>query len=209
MDNTTKSTYWAVRTNGGISLLILFFFMGWGAQLQAQTGEIKTSKGLITFELYPDKAPRTVANFLRYVKEKKYDGGSFFRATTPENEANREYKIEVIQGGIADVKNAFAPIVLESTQQTGLKHLDGTLSMARAGVDTARDNFFICINAQPELNYGGKRQPDGMGFAAFGRVTNGMDIVRLIQQGAKQNQRIDPVVVIESIRIIQPSASGK
>jgi peptidyl-prolyl cis-trans isomerase A (cyclophilin A) len=104
--------------------------------------EIETTEGTILVELYPDKAPITVANFLKYVDTGLYTNGSFFRVTTQENEATREVKIEVIQGGKGEGKD-FDPIELETTQKTGILHEDGTLSMARSGPNTATNNFFI------------------------------------------------------------------
>ena len=91
-------------------------------------------------------------------------------------------------------------IALERTSDTGLRHTDGTLSMARAGPDTAQSQFFVCIGEQPALDFGGHRNPDGQGFAAFGRVTEGMDIVRQIQGGALEGQRLVEPIRIESIR---------
>lgn len=151
---------------------------------QAQKVSLDTEAGRIVIELYADKAPGTVANFLRYVDQKRYDGGRFYRVVRLDNQANNPVKIEVIQGGLQnDTLKAFPPIPQETTQKTGLKHLDGTLSLARGQPDSGASEFFICINDQPELDFGGKRNPDGQGFAAFGRVVSGMDVVRRIQQG--------------------------
>ena len=151
---------------------------------QAQRIKIETEAGPITLELYADKAPGTVANFLRYVDDKRYDGTTFYRVVRLDNQANNPVKIEVIQGGLRDDSTRmFRPIPQETTQKTGLKHLDGTLSLARGTPGSGASEFFICINAQPELDFGGKRNPDGQGFAAFGRVVAGMEVVRRIQQG--------------------------
>jgi len=145
---------------------------------------METDVGLIELELYANKAPGTVTNFLRYVDDKRYDGATFYRVVRVDNQANNPVKIEVIQGGIgSDSARLFPPIAQETTQKTGLKHLDGTLSLARGAPNSGASEFFICINDQPELDFGGKRNPDGMGFAAFGRVVTGMDVVRKIQQG--------------------------
>ncbi len=131
-----------------------------------------------------------------------YTNGSFFRVTTPENEATRDIKIEVIQGGKGEGKD-FDPIAIETTEKTGILHEDGTLSMARSGPNTATNNFFICVNAQPSLDFGGKRNPDGFGFAAFGKVTKGMDIVRKIQAKENKNQRLLEPVIIKSIKRVK------
>jgi peptidyl-prolyl cis-trans isomerase A (cyclophilin A) len=163
-----------------ISLLLLFA----QSVVFAQRVRIDTEVGSITLELYADKAPGTVANFLRYVDDRRYDGATFYRVVRLDNQANNPVKIEVIQGGLnADTTRMFAPIAQETTQKTGLRHLDGTLSLARGAPNSGASEFFICVNAQPELDFGGKRNPDGQGFAAFGRVTSGMDVVRRIQQG--------------------------
>lgn len=156
--------------------------------------------GNISIELYPAKAPVTVANFLRYVDAHLYDSSSFFRAVTLSNQPKDSIKIEVIQGGAVDSTKEFAPIPLESTLQTGLLHKDGTISMARGKPNSATSSFFICINNQPSLDHGGKRNKDGQGFAAFGKVIEGMDIVKKIQQlYPEQGQYFKPVVTILSI----------
>jgi peptidyl-prolyl cis-trans isomerase A (cyclophilin A) len=161
---------------------------------------IRTEQGDITIELYPSKAPLTVANFLHYVDAHLYDSSSFFRAVTLQNQPNNKVKIEVIQGGNIDSTKEFAPIPLETTAQTGLLHTDGTISMARGTPASATSSFFICINDQPSLDYGGQRNPDGQGFAAFGKVTSGMDVVKKIQQlHSGQEQYFKPVVSIFSI----------
>ncbi|MBS1509666.1 MAG: peptidylprolyl isomerase [Bacteroidetes bacterium] len=164
---------------------------------------IKTAQGNITVELYPSKAPATVANFLQYVKAHLYDSTSFFRAVRLNNQPNNPVKIEVIQGGEVDSTKAFPSIVMEHTKQTGLHHGNGTISMARTTPNSATCSFFICINDQPELDYGGKRNPDGQGFAAFGKVIKGMNVVKKIQQlYPDQQQYFKPPVTIYSIRII-------
>jgi len=108
-------------------------------------------------------------------------------------------KIEVIQAEANQAQsNLFAPpIPLERTSQSGLHHLDGTISMARDGPDTARDNFFICIGDQPELDFGGKRNPDGQGFAAFGKVVKGMELLRKIHSSPAVGQQLLPPVSIQ------------
>lgn len=188
-------------------LLILPFFLilFFNGYTQATTiyCEIKTSIGSITVELFSHKAPLTVANFMRYVESEYFDNTSFFRVCTPENEADRSVKIEVIQGGEIKEPLLYNPIPLETTHQTNLKHLDGTISMARDTPNSAQSSFFICINNQPELDYGGKRNSDGQGFAAFGQVIKGMDVVRTIQKGKNTEQRLLNPVTIYSIRKIE------
>jgi peptidyl-prolyl cis-trans isomerase A (cyclophilin A) len=168
------------------------------AQQGRVTVEIVTTLGVITAQLDSNRAPITVTNFMRYVNTQRYDGGRFHRTVKPDNQPDKTIKIEVIQGGLRpdSARKEATPITLERTNRTGYKHLDGTLSMARNGPDTATSDFFICIGAQPELDFGGMRNPDGQGFAAFGRVTSGMEIVRKIQQSPADGQRLTPPVQI-------------
>src|SRR5947209_9734634 len=157
---------------------------------------IQTDKGDIEAELDPAIAPVTVANFLRYVDGKFYDGGRFHRTVKPDNQPDSKVKIEVVQAGITPdrMKAELRPIKLERTRDTKLLHRDGTLSMARDGPDTATSDFFICIGNQPELDFGGKRNPDGQGFAAFGRVSKGIDSAKKIQPAAADGQTLKPPI---------------
>jgi peptidyl-prolyl cis-trans isomerase A (cyclophilin A) len=163
---------------------------------------IETPLGEIAVEIDAGAAPGTAANFLKYVDDGSYNGGVFHRTVTMANQPNDAVRIEVIQGGIsADYpRTEEASIPLERTSMTGLRHLDGAISMARLTPDSANSGFFICIGDQPELDFGGKRNPDGQGFAAFGRVTAGMDVVRAIQQSPHEEQRLTPPVPITRIR---------
>lgn len=163
--------------------------------------EMQTSLGTIVMELNADRAPATVANFLRYVNSGLYDGGVVHRTVTMANQPQNEVKIEVIQGGPRS--KGFEPIALERTSTTGLQHLDGAVSMARSGPDTATGDFFICIGNQPSLDYGGGRNPDGQGFAVFGKVVRGMDVVRKIQQSAASGQKLTPPIPITTVRLVR------
>ena len=164
---------------------------------------IKTSIGDISIELYAKEAPLTVANFLAYVDADLYDNSSFYRVCNPTNEAKRDVKIEVIQGGNVSRDKSFEAIPLERTSTTGLTHEDGMLSMARtADINSATSHFFICVNSQPALDFGGKRNPDGQGFAAFGKVISGMELVKEIQNKESRQQRLLEPVVIYSIERI-------
>lgn len=176
-----------------------------------QSGEpvavrIETAAGGFTVALDAGRAPRTTANFLRYVDAGLFDGGRFHRTVTPDNQGVDAVPIAVIQGGIAPARQGegFAPIALEPTSRTGLRHADGTVSMARADPDTATSDFFVCIGDQPELDRGGRRNPDGQGFAAFGRVVEGMDVVRAIHRSPAIGQRLAPPVAIRSVRRVAP-----
>jgi len=165
---------------------------------------ITTPLGDITVEILRDRAPVTSDNFLRYVDDGLLDGTSFFRTVTTENQPGSDVKIEVIQGGTAPKDAAYPskhpPIEHETTETTGLSHTDGTVSMARWAPGTATSSFFICIGDQPELNYGGKRNPDRQGFAAFGRVRAGMKVVRDIHKQPHEGQRLEPPIEIKSYR---------
>ena len=162
---------------------------------------IETSAGVIELSLEPARAPGTVANFLRYVDEGMYDGGRFHRAVRMDNQIRQDVKIEVLQGGRdpvqAKARSGFGPIPLERTSVTGLRHVDGAISMGRTTADSAASNFFICIGDQPSLDFGGPRNEDGQGFAAFGRVTRGMDVVRAIHRGATDDREelLAPVII--------------
>jgi len=165
---------------------------------------IQTAIGDIEVELDAKRAPITTKNFLRYVLEGFYGDGMFFRTVTASNQPEDTVKIAIVQAQAdpAKEKDSFSPIVLERTCDTGLHHLDGTISKARMGPDTATHNFFICIGDQPELDYGGKRNLDGYGFAAFGRVVKGMDVVRRIHESPAEGQILAPPISIQrAIRV--------
>jgi peptidyl-prolyl cis-trans isomerase A (cyclophilin A) len=153
---------------------------------------LETEKGAIEIEVNVARAPVTAENFLKYVDGGFYDGGRFTRTVRPDTENRTDFPIQVIQA-IANPARAaerFPSIALERTSVTGLSHKNGVVSMARTGPDTATNQFFICIGDQPELDFGGKRNADGQGFAAFGRVITGMDVVEAIQRApvAKSSQ---------------------
>ncbi len=161
---------------------------------------IQTTLGDIELELDYKRAPKTVANFLFYVHQGLYSDGSFHRTVTMKNQLNNDIKIEVIQAAAnPNMSKSFAePIDLERTNKTGLKHLDGTISMARdRSPNSAKDHFFICIGDQPELDFGGKRNSDGQGFAAFGKVTKGMEVVKKIHSSKSDGQSLKPRIKIQ------------
>jgi peptidyl-prolyl cis-trans isomerase A (cyclophilin A) len=142
----------------------------------------ETEKGTIDLAVDGGRAPTTAANFLKYVDAGFFDGGSVNRSVRPDNTLRHDVEIQVIQFQIdaAREREAFPPIPLERTCVTGLKHVDGTMSMARNGPDTATGSFSIVIGDQPEMDFGGRRNPDGQGFAAFGRVVRGVEVVKAI-----------------------------
>jgi len=170
--------------------------------------QISTEIGDITLEIYLDKAPKTAANFLAYADSSKYNNKScFYRTVRMDNQPNSPVKIEVIQGGFYEdsliEKYQFSTIKHETTKETGVFHKDGVISMARGPVGTASSEFFICIGDQPELDFGGKRNPDGQGFAAFGKVIKGMDVVREIQKQKDSGQYLLKPIRIISLKSVE------
>jgi len=167
---------------------------------------VQTELGDIVMEIDAKRAPNTAANFLRYLNAGHYDGGTFHRTVKMNNQPDSPVKIEVIQAGVNPdrAKEGFPPILLERTSVTGLRHTDGVISMARGQADSATSGWFICINDQPSLDYGGARNPDGQGFAAFGRVVQGMEVVRKIQQAPNTDaQRLTPPIKILKVTLIR------
>lgn len=141
---------------------------------------IVTREGEIDVELDVERAPRSSADFLRYVDLGLYEGAAFYRVVRNDNDRGTP-TIEVVQGGLLDESRALPPVPHESTRETGIWHSDGTISLARGEPGSGGASaFFICVGAQPALDFGGMRNPDGEGFAAFGRVVRGMDVVRKI-----------------------------
>jgi peptidyl-prolyl cis-trans isomerase A (cyclophilin A) len=159
---------------------------------------IQTELGNIAIELYLQQAPITVNNFLRYIAKNRFMNSSFYRVVRMDNQPGDRIKIAVIQGGlrIDNHPQSLPPIPHETTKQTGLFHEDGTILMARNQPGTASSEFFICVGDQPELDFGGKRNPDGAGFAAFGKVLKGMDVVRKIHQSPARGQTLQPNIPI-------------
>lgn len=164
--------------------------------------EIETSLGSIVIEIYQNKAPLTAGNFLKYVDEHRYDQAVFYRVVNKNNQSGDNIKIDVIQGGLYKEHHPLElkPILHESTKQTGVLHKNGTISMARLEPGTASSEFFICIGDQPELDYGGKRNADGQGFAAFGRVIKGMELIKKIHVLNNTNQILDDPIIINTMR---------
>jgi peptidyl-prolyl cis-trans isomerase A (cyclophilin A) len=150
---------------------------------------LETPQGRIVIELAVAQAPITSANFLRYVDRKLYDQATFFRASR----APGAVDYGLIQGGLQGI-GALAPIAHEPTTQTGLKHTDGTVSIARTAPGTATSDFFICIGDAPYLDANPAATGDNQGFAAFGRVVEGMDVVKKILALPTPGVAINPVM---------------
>ena len=165
---------------------------------------IETDLGNIEAEVFIKNAPVTGRNFMHHVDTGTYNKGAcFYRVVRMDNQPDNDVKIEVIQGGLYHDEEQFSPIVHETTGMTGMKHTDGTLSMARTHPGSATTEFFICIGDQPELDYQGKRNPDEQGFAAFGRITKGLDVARKIQQQGDSIQYLTNPIAIHSIKRIR------
>lgn len=169
---------------------------------------LETSLGPIVIALKVKQAPLTTANFLRYVDDKRYDGASFWRSA----KANSPVDYGLIEGGLqGDPKKLLPPIAHEPTSQTGLRHVDGTVSLARKEPGTGDSDFFICVGEAPYLDANPKAEGDNLGFAAFGQVIKGMEIVHKIlnlptpgkaTNPVMEGQMLDPVVPITSARRI-------
>lgn len=164
---------------------------------------IQTQAGDIEVELYRRQAPRTVAAFLSYVDSGYYKKSTFYRVLNEENQATGSDPSQLIQGGIWRTNHAKAVslpgVPHESTQQTHILHTDGVISLARQAPGTATTEFFICVGDQPGFDYGGKNNPDGQGYAAFGKVVKGTDVVRAIYAMPEEDQSFTPPVTIKNI----------
>lgn len=167
-----------------------------------ETVIIKTELGEVHARIDLRKAPVTSLNFLRYVDSDLFDSSCFYRVVTMDNQPGDSIKIEVIQGGrYEDEENGFPPIIHETTEMTGISHKNGTISMARSKPGSATSEFFICVGNQPELDFGGRRNPDRQGFAAFGKVIKGMDVVKRVHSFNPSGQYLEkPVLILDIVR---------
>lgn len=163
---------------------------------------LNTDYGEVEVELYPDKAPKTVAAFLLYVDSGYYKNSSFYRLLSNENVPS-EYNSGLVQGGIFKTNSSLLTklpgIEHESTNQTGLSHVSGAISLARTIPGTASTEFFICVGDQPQFDSNGSAGMDSLGFATFGKVFKGMDVVRKIQNNHSHGESFDRDVKITSI----------
>lgn len=168
---------------------------------------LQTAKGAILIELATDKAPISCANFLRYVAAKRYDGASFYRAIT----VQADPLTGLVQCGVKNnPAKAFKPIAHESTLQTGLSNRDGAVSLARFKPGSATSEFFFCIGDDSSLDADPKKPGDNLGFAVFGQVVEGLDLVKAILQGpvsptkgakdGMKGQMLEPEVRVISVR---------
>jgi len=165
---------------------------------------IETKFGDIELELYPDQAPKSVAAFLSYIDSGYYKNAAFYRVLRDDEQPMDAPKSELIQGGIWKTNyklSASLPgIPHETTQQTKILHKNGAISLARQAPGTANTEFFICVGDQPGFDYGGVNNSDGQGYAAFGKVVKGMDVVRYIYDAPENDGDLDPLVYIYSMK---------
>ena len=166
--------------------------------------QVATELGDFTVEVREDRAPASAGYFLADVRAGLYDGSGFFRIVTLSNQqAEKHRKIAVIQGGLKHAREDLPAVIPhETTAMTGLKHLRGTVSLARFAPGAVYHSFFICLRDEPALDFGGARHPDGQGFAAFGYVTQGFDIVRRIFAQAETQEYLENEIRIERARIL-------
>ena len=165
--------------------------------------KIETQFGDIEVELYPDQAPKSVAAILSYVDAGYYKRSSFYRVLNEDNQPMGSASVALIQGGIYKKTELdtvkIATIPHESTGVTKLLHTNGTLSLARQAPGTASTEFFICIGDQPGFDQGGGNNPDKEGYAAFGKVTKGMDVVLKIYKKPSNGEMLAPEIIIMDI----------
>jgi len=183
---------------------IMYILIGHtGFSQKLPTVKMETSFGKIVCEIDTVHAPVTAKNFLKHLKNGTFENALFYRVVRQDNQPKSKVKIEVIQGGLYDDKiiDKIKPIAHETTAVTRLKHTDGALSMARNEPGTASTEFFICVGNQPSLDFGGMRNSDGQGFAVFGRVISGMEVVHKIQQLNDTSQYLIEPVKIQKMEI--------
>jgi peptidyl-prolyl cis-trans isomerase A (cyclophilin A) len=189
-----------------LSLFICLLVLACGCQQKKYKYprvKIETVHGEITLELYPDKAPKTVAAFLSYVDSGYYKNSTFYRVWNDDNQAIDAYKARLIQGGLwrtnRQLSLTLPGVPHESTKQSGILHTDGVISLARAAPGTATTEFFICIGDQHGFDYGGANNPDGQGYASFGKVVKGFDVVRYIYEAPENGEYFDTPIFINNI----------
>lgn len=184
-----------------VALMLTVCSFGQSGQ-KKETVIIRTEFGDIYARLDLRRAPVTSSNFLRYIDAGLFDSTCFYRVVRVDNQPRDSILIEVIQGGrYEDEESVFPAITHETTTMTGIRHRNGTISMARYVPGTATSEFFICVGDQPELDFGGRRNPDRQGFAAFGKIIKGMDVVNRIHSLIAPDQYLEkPILILEITR---------
>jgi peptidyl-prolyl cis-trans isomerase A (cyclophilin A) len=168
------------------------------------TIDIKTYFGDIIVELYPEKAPKTVAAFLSYVDSGYYKNTSFYRVLKKEDQSMNVAKTQLIQGGLWQTnfkkQQSIPGIPLETTKQTGILHQEGVISLARnEDPNSGNTEFFICMDDEPDYDYGGDASPDKRGYVTFGRVIDGMKYVKQIHEQPDYETNLRPPIKIINI----------
>src|SRR5262245_12792674 len=173
--------------------------------------EVATELGQFQLDIQEDRAPASARYFLADVREGRYDGSSFFRIVTLANQQTEPgRRIEVIQGGLRHTREDMPAVIPhETTAMTGLRHLKGTVSLARFAPGAVYHSFFICLRDEPALDFGGARHPDGQGFAAFGHVADGFDVVERIFERAEVEEYLKNAVRIERIGLLNRLINDK
>jgi peptidyl-prolyl cis-trans isomerase A (cyclophilin A) len=167
---------------------------------------VETALGQLVIAVISSRAPRTAENFLKYVDGRYLDGCSVYRVVTPDNQnPPPEVTTSVIQWGMGLKEFAlapFPPVAHESTSITGLTHCDGAVSLARFAPGTGASEFFFCIGDQPQLDYGGRRNTDGAGFAVFGQVVAGEAVLAEIYARAESDHLLKrPIPILKVARL--------
>ena len=184
--------------------LICFITACNGSKNENPHVEIETKFGDIEVELYPKQAPETVKAFLSYIDSGYYKNAAFYRVLRDDEQPTNAPKSELIQGGLWQTNyklSARLPgIKHETTAQTKILHKNGTISMARLEPGTANTEFFICVGDQPGFDYGGANNADGQGYAAFGKVVKGMNVVNSIYNAPENDGTFEPLIYIFNIK---------
>ena len=188
-------------------ILVLIGFNCTPSGFKSPTIQIKTIFGDIFVELYPDKAPKTVAGFLSSVDSGYFKETSFYRVLKKEDQPTNAFKSQIIQGGLwrtdLEKQKTIPGIPHETTKETGILHKAGVISLARSEPGSASTEFFICVTDQPVYDYGGEASPEKekLGFSAFGKVVKGFDVVkRIYAQPDMGTQFITPIRIFNIVR---------
>ncbi|HET6158274.1 MAG TPA: peptidylprolyl isomerase [Dongiaceae bacterium] len=165
---------------------------------------MQQTRAIFKLEVQEDSAPASASYFLDDVRAGRYDGSSFFRIVTLQNQSAEEgRRIEVIQGGLKHEREDLPAVIPhETTTMSGLRHLKGTVSLARFEPGAVYHSFFICLRDEPALDFGGARHPDGQGFAAFGYVVEGLDVVQRIFARAEESEYLKNEIAIRRAAVV-------
>ncbi|TCR65318.1 peptidylprolyl isomerase [Bosea sp. BK604] len=164
---------------------------------------VETECGGFTIRVNTDKAPVSSATFLAHVRGGHLDGSSVFRILNERNQPDDLHKVSTVQWGWYEQKDNTLPFErppIEPTSVTGLRHVRGTMSMARRGTGTPGSEYFIILRDEPELDFGGRRNPDGQGFSAFARVIEGFDTLERLHARGEDGQFVKRPIPVLSVR---------